>query len=828
VPTYSQANGPFAIKTPLGEDVLLLTGFRVRESISQLFQADADLLAPIANEIAFDRILGQSVTVEMRLVNGDKRYFNGIVNRFTQRAHDETFSCFRAEIVPKLWLLTKKIRSRIFQHLTVPDILREVLSELEVVYNIHGTYGPREYCVQYRESDFQFVSRLMEEEGIYYFFTHTDGTHRLVLTDLSNLHPVASGQSRIPYDEAATHQQKDMSIWSWEKTQELRAGKYTVWDHWFQIPSSNFEAKEHTIGNIAVGKVNHKLTVGGNDQLEIYEYPGGYAHRFDGIDRSGQPKPERLQTLLREGQRTVTVRMEQEEVAAIEIRGVCNCPNFVPGHKFTFEHHFDGDGEYLLTSAEHQGRLGDNYAKGDETDFHYETHFTCIPAALSYRPQRQTPKPVIAGTQTATVVGSPGEEIFCDKYGRVKVQFHWDREGKKNADSSCWLRVAQVWAGKGWGAFFWPRIGHEVVVSFEEGDPDRPLIIGSVYNEENMPWYSLPINKQLAGIKSASVRGRAHQNFNGIVFNDQKGHEHLAIHSERNLTLNSEADKMIQSGRHKGERVAVANVLTVGKLIPSGGGSGGGFDEGNPMPNPPPTGVVGLNAVFTFGDAFQAACPFNQQLVIGNNLQMCINPFGLAAGAPGLSFPQYMQVLCGGGMGGSMQFTVGSSAQFTLGQTYEISIGPPKIEIHAPYRDHLPISILCGVLSAASIAFMIIYETRHGPYEPNPAGSAPAPPDEESGDKERVNWVVAYQLLMDVGLTVIMMLEAITDSMDWLADKVMSTLYEVDGSCLNKLGIPGAQGDPKESSWGDIWEVTVGAAGITAAVEASVVMAANE
>jgi type VI secretion system secreted protein VgrG len=184
-----------------------------------------------------------------------------------------------------------------------------------------------------------------------------------------------------------------------------------------------------------------------------------------------------------------------------------------------------------------------------------------------------TPEPVIAGIQTATVVGPPGEEIFCDKYGRIKVQFHWDREGKQDADSSCWLRVAQVWAGKGWGAFFWPRIGHEVVVVFEEGDPDQPLIIGSVYNAENMPWFALPSQKQLAGFKSASVRGLANQNYNGIVFDDEKGHEHLAIHSERNMSFNSEHDKMIHAGRHKGERVSSASVFTVGRL--SGGGSGG-------------------------------------------------------------------------------------------------------------------------------------------------------------------------------------------------------------------------------------------------------------
>jgi type VI secretion system secreted protein VgrG len=180
-----------------------------------------------------------------------------------------------------------------------------------------------------------------------------------------------------------------------------------------------------------------------------------------------------------------------------------------------------------------------------------------------------TPRPAIAGMQTATVVGPAGEEIFVDKYGRVKVQFHWDREGKLNADSSCWLRVAQVWAGKGWGAFFWPRIGHEVVVIFEEGDPDQPLVIGSVYNAENMAPFKLPLRKKLGGIKSASVSGTSKENFNGIVFFDEKGHEHTSIHSERHMTLHAEFDTRTKVGRHRGERIPGASLLTVGR-IPGG------------------------------------------------------------------------------------------------------------------------------------------------------------------------------------------------------------------------------------------------------------------
>ena len=381
-------------------------------------------------------------------------------------------------------------------------------------------------------------------------------------------------------------------------------------------------------------------------------------------------------------------------------RGASDCGHFVAGHKFTLKRHFDANGQ--LPADQHRTRRQPRRRlpqRAKPPAFKYGNHFTCIPVALPYRPQRVTPKPVIAGVQTATVVGPEGEEIFCDKYGRVKVQFHWDREGKKDANSSCWLRVAQVWAGKGWGAFFWPRIGHEVVVIFEEGDPDQPLIVGSVYNAENMPWFSLPVNKQLAGFKSASERGMAHKNYNGIVFNDEKGKEHLSIHSEHNLSLNSENDKMIHAGRHKGERVGIANVLTVGNLIPGGGSGGGEFDEGDAWPHPQPQGIVGVNSVVTYGDNFQVACPMNHELYVGNNFQLNINPFGLAAGVPGMPVPQFLESVMGSGMGGNMQFTFGTSAQFTLGQSLEISIGPPKIEIHQGYKDHAPVNALCGMLA---------------------------------------------------------------------------------------------------------------------------------
>ena len=319
---------------------------------------------------------------------------------------------------------------------------------------------------------------------------------------------------------------------------------------------------------------------------------------------------------------------------------------------------------------------------------------------------------MIAGIQTATVVGPDGEEIFCDKYGRVKVQFHWDREGKKDANSSCWLRVAQVWAGKGWGAFFWPRIGHEVVVVFEEGDPDQPLIIGSVYNAENMPPFVLPKSNRICGFKSASVRGNAHKNFNGIIFVDTKDQEHLAIHSERHLVLNAEYDKEFRAGRNHGERVPGARTITVGGL-PGGGGSGGGPNSSAFWPQPDPLAVFGINSTVVYGGNSQIAMPLNFQLALGSNLQICVNPpafHSLFSDTP-LPLPPTAAQVLGSGLGGNMQLTLGTSANFVMGQIFDINVGPRRIVIDAQAGHAFQVCSLWvgALLETVIIVFLLAY-----------------------------------------------------------------------------------------------------------------------
>jgi type VI secretion system secreted protein VgrG len=493
--TYSQANAPMELTTPLGPDALLLTGFTGREGISQLFQFQLDLLAENGRDIAFDKLLGQPVSIRLALGGGKNRYFHGIVSRLSQGMRDDNFTSFRAEVVPQFWLLTRRKQSRIFQHVSVPDILKKVLHGLDVAFELVGTYHPRDYCVQYRESDFAFASRLMEEEGIFYFFKHSADGHKMLVANSPPSHPDLPEKSKILFEDKSGATKARCRITGWEKLQELRSGKVTLWDHCFELPHKNLEAGRTIVDSVPVGQVSHKLKVGGNEQLEIYDYPGGYAQRFDGMDKGGGERSADLQKIYAENARAAVIRIQQEAVAGLLIQGTSYCRQMTSGYKFTLARHFNADGQYVLTSVEHRARQKWAFRSGEGTAFAYDNRFTCLPIALPYRPPPVTEKPVIQGTQTAVVVGPPGEAIFCDKYGRVKVQFHWDRQGKKDVDSSCWVRVSQNWGGSNWGGMFLPHVGQEVIVSFEEGDPDQPIITGRVYNAEMMPPLKLPDNK---------------------------------------------------------------------------------------------------------------------------------------------------------------------------------------------------------------------------------------------------------------------------------------------------------------------------------------------
>ncbi|HEY1377500.1 MAG TPA: type VI secretion system tip protein TssI/VgrG [Gemmataceae bacterium] len=545
--TFTQADSPMKLTTPLGADALLLTGFGVNEGISQLFHAQLDVVATNDQDVPFDKLLGQRATVEVAVGSGKSRFFSGIVVRVAQGGRDQTFTGYRLELAPQCWLLTRRWQSRIFQHVSVPDILKKVLAGLDVAFEIQGTLPPRDYCVQYRESDFNFASRLMEEEGIYYFFKHTKAGHKMVVANTPQSHPELPEQSKVIFEGVFGGSRDEMRVVSWGKVQELRSGKYTLWDHSFELPHKRLEAEKPIADSVQVGQVTHKLKFGDNGKLEIYDYPGEYAQRFDGVDKGGGDKAADLQKIFDDNKRTAAIRMEQEAVPGLVIQGTGYCRHFASGHKFTLERHFNADGPYLITGVTHVARSS-NYLSSDGAAFQYSNSFTCIPFAQPFRPQRTSLKPFVQGTQTAVVVGPKGQETFTDKYGRVKVQFHWDREGKRDADSSCWVRVAQFWAGKRWGASFTPRIGQEVIVAFQEGDPDQPIVIGSVYNADQMPPYlgdgpdaRHKNDPKVSGVKSNTTPGGG--GFNEWRFDDTKGNEQVFVHAQRDYDLRVNNDR---------------------------------------------------------------------------------------------------------------------------------------------------------------------------------------------------------------------------------------------------------------------------------------------
>jgi len=519
---YTQDNSFIAIHTPLGKDVLLLTGFSGTEGLSRLFDFELDMLSENPN-IPFADIIGKKITISILLPDGDKRFFNGTISRFSQgRAGgegggDPRLSHYQAEMVPWLWLLTQTADSRIFQGLSVPDIVEKIFQEKgfsDFKMLLNGSYQKRDYCVQYRETDFNFVSRLLEEEGIYYFFEHEEKMHTLVLADAPEKHKPCPKQESARYQTSAGGWQEEDIIISLEKVQEIRPGKYTLNDFNFETPTTNLKVD-----------VPSKIKLGPGER-EIYDYPGLYGKK-------------------QEGNQFANVRMEEEEAKITSIIGSSVCRAFTSGYRFKLLGHYRQDmdeKEFVLTSLSHGATQSGFTTKSslDMEGFSYSNNFTCIPFDVPYRPPRNTPKPEVRGTQTAIVVGPAGEEIYTDKYGRVKVQFHWDREGKRDENSSCWIRVAQLWAGPGWGAMYIPRIGQEVVVDFLEGDPDRPIIIGTVYHGSNMPPYPLPDEKTKSTIKSDSSLGG--DGFNEIRFEDKKGKEQIFIHAEKDQDIRVKND----------------------------------------------------------------------------------------------------------------------------------------------------------------------------------------------------------------------------------------------------------------------------------------------
>jgi type VI secretion system secreted protein VgrG len=540
---YLEENRYLYIKSRLGPNELLLESFTGTEGISQLFSFQLELLSENAR-IRFEDVLGQEISFGVLGPEGSEpRHVHGIVTAFTQLPATPRLSRYRAIVSPKLWILTRKQDCRIFQNQSASDILKQVLQGIDISMELYEAPPKRDYCVQYRETDFNFVSRLMEEEGMFYFFRHTRDAHKLVITDDLPAFQEMPGVSPLVYDEISGGLRDEARVSSWIKTQELGPGKCSLEDYYFEKPSSDLIVDDPITGSIQVGSITHKLIVGGNDQFEIYDYPGGYIAKSN-------------------GDRIVKYGAERMEMAQFLIRGESNDFNLTPGYKFTLTRHPNADGAYVLTSITHSASEGGFHSGTEIGQNHYSNIFHSIPGKMKFRPPRTAFKALVRGCQTAVVVGPAGEEIYPDKYGRIKVQFHWDRKGKNDDKSSCWVRVASFWAGKNWGAVHIPRIGQEVIIDFLEGDPDCPIIVGSVYNASQMPPWTLPDNKTQSGIKSQSSKGGGGSN--ELRFEDKKGSEEVFIHAQKDMNTKVEHDETRMIGNDRTTKTVHDETGTVG------------------------------------------------------------------------------------------------------------------------------------------------------------------------------------------------------------------------------------------------------------------------
>jgi len=507
---------PITLASPLPAADLFLDALQVSEGLSQLGGMQLSLLSEKSDLKPAD-LLGKPVTLTMHLLDDSKRYFHGYITRFGIGTPRGRYFSYQADVRPWLWFLQRTSDCRIFQEMTVPDIVKKVFDDhaglAQVKLKLFRTYRPWTYCVQYRESDFQFVTRLLEREGIYWYFEHTNGKHELVLMDSLSAHDPITGEGTIRYIEDPSHAPPDEEYVSrWSFTQEVKTGKTALTSYDFERPATSL------LVDASLSRSHDQAAA------ERFDFQGDYLKAPDGKQYAED-------------------WLDEVQTRHHRLQGEGNAMGLEAGRTFKLSRHprADQNANYLLTQVEIHAQVA--VFDAGQSGSQYTVKFDAIPAAQQFRPQRRTPKPFVQGPQTAVVVGPGGDEIFTDKYGRVKVQFHWDRYGKKDEKSSCWVRVSQPWAGQNFGFVHIPRIGQEVVVSFLEGDPDQPLITGRVYNAQQMPPWDLPANATQSGLLTRSSTGGAYGNANAIRFEDKKGAEQLWLHAEKNQDIEVENDE---------------------------------------------------------------------------------------------------------------------------------------------------------------------------------------------------------------------------------------------------------------------------------------------
>lgn len=596
-----------SIESPLGEGALFLTAISGHDFISKPFSFLVDLLSEDFNLIATD-LIGKAVDIKIVLADESDHFLNAYVKKFTAgEVHQNGLRLYQAELVPWLSFLDYVDDCRIFQAKDVKAIVEDVFSSRgysDFSFKLQKTYRTREYTVQYRESDFNFVSRLLEEEGIYYYFQHEKGKHTMVIADDAGDYATCTEDSLRYFTAGRSDQHLD----SWVHHYNLVSGKCSQVDYNFKTPQTDISVNVNTI-----------LDISDADKLERYDYPGLYSTRDEGNGR-------------------VQARIEEQEMQYEVVESQGSYRSLLAGGKFTLALHEipeEQDKEYVITRLSFYAS-DNSYDTAAQGGREFSNQFNCIPSQVTYRPKREAPKPKVNGAQTAVVVGPSGEEIYTDEFGRIKVQFHWDRLGGNDENSSCWLRVSQQMAGKHWGAQFLPRIGHEVIVNFLEGDPDQPFVSGCVYNADNTPPYDLPSNKTQSGWKTRSSTGGGTANYNEICFEDKKGSEFITIHAEKDQNNTVENNENTSVGNNRSENVGNDETISIGNNR---------------------TETVGVNESITIGTDRTETVGSNETITIGSNRTENVGSNETIT------------------IGVNKAETIGVAKELTIGAVYQVSVG---------------------------------------------------------------------------------------------------------------------------------------------------------
>ena len=599
MPKITTSNRMFFL-TPkeYGEDDLLIEEMSGQEGVSKLFEFRLKLLSE-RDDIKPENIIGKSAILRIETFdthhNDGQRHWNGYVSRFAitgtlpaSGTKDQDIYCYECDIVPWFWFLTQNEDCRIFQNLSVPDIIDTIFGEFgydDYKLELNEIYPSLEFCTQYNETSFDFISRLIEREGIYYYFRHNesaDSRHILVFTDNKSANPKLT-PSRIPYHHSG-HAAGADAIRKLLSDQQIRTRKATLSD-WDYKNKAVLSENTPTL-----------LKIGSDVDTERYRYYGG----FDAQGKS--PSGKHLAKIL----------MESEEASYMSFSGESQVRELTPGHVFELEDHTRDEFniEYMVLTVQHRGN---NNLLGNFDGAKYRNTFALQAHDHVYRAPITTPRGLVRGPQTAIVVGPSGNEIYTDEAGRIKVRFHWDRKVSRRTNNttddkaSCWVRVAQLWAGNGYGTMFMPRIGMEVVVDFLEGNPDLPLVVGCVYNGKNPPPLNFPADATRSTIKTLSSKGGG--GFNELRFEDKKGNEEIFVHAQKDLQL--------RTGNNRTENIGVDCNLTIGKNRVESIGENADLEVGKNQ-----THSVGLNQAVTVGQEHYLTVGTNHHTDAGMNMAL--------------------------------------------------------------------------------------------------------------------------------------------------------------------------------------------------------------